>query len=291
MKHLRTLRLATMSVVLSLDCFCACLAAEPDDRFKAGWTAAMQSVHSRFEGQAGTFAQFGDSITVSLAFWTPLLYEPQGLSDDLAGDLKLVREYQRNECWRDWKGAKFGNEGGMTIRWADENIGGWLGGLNPEVAVIMFGTNDLTQLGRDEYEAKTRRVVERCLSNGTVTILTTIPPRHGLVEQSAEFAQIVRKLAGNLNVPLIDYHAEILKRRPDDWDGASAKFMDFPGDEYNVPTLIARDGVHPSNPVDFQDYSERSLCANGFALRNALTLRTYADVIRGVLQATRTVPR
>ena len=160
--------------------------------------------------------------------------------------------------------------------------------LNPEVAVIMFGTNDLTQLDRNEYEAKTRSVVERCMSNGTVAILTTIPPRHGLAERSAEFAEVARKLARELKVPLIDYHAEILKRRPDDWDGASAKFKDLPGDEYNVPTLIARDGVHPSNPVDFQEYSERSLRSNGFALRNALTLRAYAQVIRHVLQPNRT---
>ena len=47
-------------------------------------------------------------------------------------------------------------------------------------------------------------------------------------------------------MPLIDYQAEILKRRPDDWDGALPKFKDVPGSEYEVPTLIARDGVHPS---------------------------------------------
>jgi hypothetical protein len=88
-----------------------------------------------------------------------------------------------------------------------------------------------------------------------------------------------------LKVPLIDYHAEILQRRADDWDGALPQFKDAPGDEYNVPTLIARDGVHPSNPRDFRDFSERSLDHNGYALRNVLTLEKYAEVIRRILRS------
>ena len=158
----------------------------------------MCRVHGQFTGQAGTIAQFGDSITVSLAFWTPLLYEPRDLSEELSNDLKLVRDYQRQECWRDWKGPEFGSEGGMTVRWAHDNIDRWLGKLNPEVAVIMFGTNDLTQLQGDEYAVLTRSLVERCLANGTIVVLTTIPPRHGLVERSTEFAEVVRNLAGEL---------------------------------------------------------------------------------------------
>ena len=65
------------------------------------------------------------------------------------------------------------------------------------------------------------------------------------------------------------------------------RFRDVPGDSYNVPTLIARDGVHPSNPLEFQSYSEQSLSSNGFALRNALTLAPYAEVIRTVLRPSR----
>lgn len=42
--------------------------AEPD------WAEPMRAVHARFTGAPGTFAQFGDSITVTLAYWTPLLY-------------------------------------------------------------------------------------------------------------------------------------------------------------------------------------------------------------------------
>jgi hypothetical protein len=277
------LRLVPIWAILAI-WLAAPVRGEESDTAPAEWVPQMREVHARFDGRPGTFAQFGDSITVSMAFWAPLSYSPAGLSPELAADLKLVKDYQRPECWREWRGPQFGNEGGMTIRWAHENFGPWLEKLDPEAAVIMFGTNDLTQLDREEYEAKTRDVVRRCLTKGTVPILTTIPPRHGLAERAAEFADSVRKVAREMKVPLIDYHAEILKRRPEDWDGALPKFKDSPGDEYNVPTLIARDGVHPSNPRDFQNYSQEALSHNGFALRNALTLEKYAEVIRQVLR-------
>lgn len=51
-----------------------------------------------------------------------------------------------------------------------------------------------------------------------------------------------------------------------------------------MPTLISGDGVHPSNPRMFQDYSEESLRSNGFGLRSYLTVIAYAEVIRNVLQ-------
>ena len=35
--------------------------AEPD----TAWAASMKAVHEKFQGERGTFAQFGDSITVS----------------------------------------------------------------------------------------------------------------------------------------------------------------------------------------------------------------------------------
>jgi hypothetical protein len=135
-----------------------------------------------------------------------------------------------------------------------------------------------------EYETKTRAVVEQCLKNGTVVLLTTMPPRSGQLEKSKQFAEAVRKIAREKKVPLIEYSAEILRRRPTDWDGSMAQFKGWPGDDYQVPTLIARDGVHPSNPRAFSDYSEESLDHNGYALRNYLTLLTYADVIRAVLE-------
>jgi lysophospholipase L1-like esterase len=267
--------------------FVICLLAAVPGMVQAGdvpsWVAPMNKVHDRFTGKPGTLALFGDSITVSLAFWAPLRYQPKNMSADMKTDLALVKKYLKPECWDRWRGPKYGNNGSMTIRWADENVDRWLKDLNPEVAVILFGTNDLGQLDLKEYERKTAAVVARCLKNGTVVLLTTPPPRHGFLEKSKQFAEAIRRIARDKHVPLIDYQVAILKRRPEDWDGALPKFKDIKGSEYEVPTLIARDGVHPSNPRAYPDYSRDSLRHNGYALRSYLTLRAYAAVVRQVL--------
>jgi lysophospholipase L1-like esterase len=241
----------------------------------------MKEVHARFNGPKGTFAQFGDSITVTMAFWAPLPYIRKNASPAMEKAFQLVQGYQRPECWRDWKGPEYGSEGGMTIRWAQENVDRWLQKLHPETALIMFGTNDLHALELEEYQTKVRAVVQKCLDHGTVVILSTIPPRSGFAEKAATFAEAVREIARDLKVPLVDFHAEVLKRRPDDWDGAMEKFSPWEG--YDVPTLLARDGVHPSHPKEYQgDYSEEALKCCGYSLRNYLVLMKYAEVVEAV---------
>jgi hypothetical protein len=107
------------------------------------WVEPMKEVHARFTGTRGTFAQFGDSITITMAYWAPLRSERKNMSPDLAKAYDRVSGYMARDCWDKWKGPRYGNEGGMSIRWAHENIDKWLKRLNPEVALIMFGTNDL----------------------------------------------------------------------------------------------------------------------------------------------------
>jgi lysophospholipase L1-like esterase len=255
------------------------------------WVGPMRKVHARFTGTPGTLAQFGDSITVTMAYWAPLAHGPKNMPPDMARAYEVVKKHMKPECWAKWKGPAYGSNGSMTIRWAHDNLDKWLKKLNPETALIMFGTNDIGQVPLKEYEEKTREVVRRCLKNGTVVILSTIPPRHGALGKARQYAAAVRKVAAEEKVPLIDYFAEVLKRRPDDWDGALPKFKGSPGDEYQVPTLIARDGVHPSNPSKFRDYSEEALRSNGYGLRNYLSLLAYADVIRRVLEEKRSTNR
>jgi len=251
------------------------------------WVESAARSHARFTGRAGTLALLGDSISYSLAFWAPLEWEPKGMDEATRRAYLKVKGRLKPECWRQWRGPDYGNEGRMTIRWAHANVERWLSRLNPEAVVILFGSNDVGQLGAEEYEQKTREVVRRCLENGTVVLLTTMPPRSGYLEKSRTFAELARKVAREERVVLVDYFAAILDRRPADWDGSQPQFRRPGEDVYQVPTLISGDGVHPSNPREFQDFSEQSLRNNGFALRNYLTLRAYAEVIERVFEAKR----
>jgi lysophospholipase L1-like esterase len=247
------------------------------------WVEPMKKVHAKFTGEKGTFAHFGDSITITMAFWSSLQGGGKNMNPETEAAFKQVKGYMKADCWSKWKGPEFGNNGSMTIRWAHENVDKWLKKLNPETVLIMFGTNDLHSVPLEEYQQKMKEVVQRCLDNGSVVILTTIPPRTGMLEKSKKYAEAASKVAAELHVPVCDYFAECLKRRPDDWDGAAEKFGEYKG--YDVPTLISRDGVHPSNPRQFpSDYSEEGLKSNGFVLRNYVTLMSYSDVISRVLQ-------
>jgi hypothetical protein len=259
-------------------------AAEPAADAKY-WVEPMRKVHAQFKGREGTFACFGDSITVTMAFWSSLQWNRKNMNAATTADYDLVKAHMKDECWGKWKGGEFGNTGMMTIRWAFDNVDKWLKNMNPETALIMFGTNDLGQLSLEEYEAKTRDVVRRCLANGTVVILSTIPPKHGQDAKAKAFVEALRRIARDMGLPVCDYYEAIMTRRPSDWDGRLDQFKTAPGDEYQVPTLIARDGTHPSNPKEWQgDYSEEGLKHNGYVLRNYVVLRSYAEVIREVLR-------
>ncbi len=258
-------------------------APQPPASQSPDWVESMREVHERHKGERGTFAQFGDSITDSRAFWYSLRWKRANASPETLAAFEAVNGYMLEDCW-DRKGAKYGNQSGQTIRWASQNLDTWLREWNPEAAILMFGTNDLNNVGVDDYEKTLEEVVERCLDNGTIVILSTIPPRHGKAEKAALFADAARRVARKQRVPLVDFHAEILMRRPDDWDGALDQFSAYQG--YDVPTLIARDGVHPSNPKKYQaDYSLEALRCNGFSLRNYLVLMKYAEVIQEVLRS------
>jgi len=110
------------------------------------WQATARTVHAKFTGRKGTFAEFGDSISDTMAFWTPLNYAVHNGSPEMTRALETVKAYQLPECWREWKGPEHGNQSGQTSAWAVKNIAGWLKQLNPEVAVVLFGTNDLRSI-------------------------------------------------------------------------------------------------------------------------------------------------
>ncbi len=256
------------------------------------WVEAMRKVHARWKGIKGTFAEYGDSITVTMAFWTPLvLGTRKGITPEMQQALETARKYIHKPCWRKWKGPQWGNTGNMTIRWAFDNIDAWQKKMNPEVMVILFGTNDAYLGPRVPiYTEMYAAVVNRCLADGTIPIVTTLPPRYtqrlsvGGFLTVWNFRRAVIAIAKAKKVPLIDLWAEMVRRRPADWDGRLKKFDEGGWKGYNVPTMIARDGIHPSNPAKYRgDWTEEGLSCCGFGLRNYLTLKAWYEVYKKVL--------
>jgi len=242
------------------------------------WVEPMKAVHARFTGQRGTIAQFGDSITITMAFFVPLQYEIRNLPEDLKPAHAWIRKYVQSRCWRGWKGPQYGNQGRTTTKWALAHIDGWLTRLNPEVALVMWGTND-TYLGPKppEYTDNLRTIVQKCLDNGTVPILYTIPPKGSQARSEKErrhveiFVEAARTVAREKRVPLIDFYKEMLDRQPTDF----------------AKTLLG-DNLHPSYPRQYQrDFSDEGLKHSGYTLRNYLTLRMYHDVYQKVLSQVR----
>lgn len=235
--------------------------------------AAMRKVHAGFSGQPGYVAQFGDSITYTMAFWTPIGWdEPQRfltLDDGLPKRPEKMRWRDHVKGTRD-KGPKHANYSGWRVGQVLKAMDDVIVQKKPEVAIIMVGTNDISG-GRVPagYRTGLDQVVSKCLKAHCVPILNTIPPRRGHDEAVEAANKIVRDVARQRQVPLADFHAECVRLRPgDSWDG----------------TIISGDGVHPSGGKS-NDYSEANLKNCGYAVRNWVNFLVYRQLYFEVLAA------
>jgi hypothetical protein len=119
------------------------------------------------------------------------------------------------------------------------------------------------------YRPGLEKIVQKCLDAGCVPILNTIPPRRDRTPAVEEANRIVRDVARQKQVPLVDYYAECLRLRPgNSWAG----------------TIISEDGVHPSGGKT-NDYSEANLKVSGYALRNWLNFLAVRELYFRVLAA------
>ncbi len=234
--------------------------------------AAMREVHRGFNGQAGYVAQFGDSITYSMAFWTPIGWDSP--DQYLTVDDGLPKT-PKNARWRDYvkgtrdKGPEHGNYSGWTVGQLNRAVDGALAKNKPEVAIIMIGTNDIAG-GKlpESYRQQLQQVVQKCLDQHCVPILNTIPPRRGREDAVAAANKTIREVAAQMSVPLADFHAECLRLRPrQSWDG----------------TLISGDGVHPSGGKS-NVYTADNISQCGYALRNWVNFLVLRQIYTQVLE-------
>jgi len=123
--------------------------------------------------------------------------------------------------------------------------------LKPAFAVVMFGTNDVEEVGTQAFRRNLADAVAKIERAGTIPIVSTIPPRKGPFTLKTErFNREIAGLAKNRKLPLWNY-----------WRQMAAP---------DVPSAgLSRDGVHPSvcRSCTSIDFTPRGL-QQGYALRN-----------------------
>ena len=125
--------------------------------------------------------------------------------------------------------------------------------LHPSVALIMFGTNDLTDFTAVQFRRDLARVARLVAGAGTIPVISTIPPRRRwpFSQRVTRFNAEIAALAENRALPLWNY-----------WRQMVAPGVLDPG--------LGDDGVHPSalcppcTAIDFRTAGLRQ----GYALRN-----------------------
>jgi lysophospholipase L1-like esterase len=252
------------------------------------YATAMKKVAAKFHGNPGVVLHVGDSITYSNPYgqWARngkgktkadkaiLAWMHAGTDNDLDG-WWLARFDHPAE------GRSYTACGGLR---ADELLAGGKQGLppltdlldkyQPQVVVLMLGTNDATaQRPVDAYRIDISRAIERMLKRGIVCILSTIPPHPHRPDTAKAYNVALRKLARKREIPLIDFEAEILKRRPGDaWNG----------------TLLQKNDVHPTVGVNgvstASEPTAENLKNSGYLLRGWLSVRKIAEVKNAVLE-------
>lgn len=108
-----------------------------------------------------------------------------------------------------------------------------------QFAVFMLGTND-AGAGRAtaDFIRDLTSIVDLFEGRNIVVVLSTLPPHQAAGTLVDAYNAEIRNFARSRGLPLIDYYAEILARRPGtSWQG----------------TLISSDGVHPTAPGSADD--------------------------------------
>lgn len=137
--------------------------------------------------------------------------------------------------------------------------------VKPAVALIMIGTNDAPAYPADQYGERLRRIVETCIQNNVVPVLSTLPPRAQYNDNIIAYNQVITAMAQNYGVPLTDLYSAL---------------VNLPDHGYGP------DGIHLSVPpggagatVDFTSDNLQY----GTTVRNLTTLQVLDMVWRQVL--------
>jgi hypothetical protein len=259
------------------------------DPVVAGHLEKVAARGERFGNSPGVFAKIGDSITASpsflqaLACQRPQLGEWSELRGTLGffGETAVPRGQEEAQCSVSNSFSRVGVAAVPGWRAVDAlsrleaspecldlpAVSCELQQTRPSVALIMFGTNDLTEFTAVQFRRDLARVVRLVSSAGTIPVISTIPPRPRppYAQRVARFNAEIAALAENRALPLWNFWRQ----------------MTGPG---VLNQGIGEDGVHPSalcppcTAIDFRPAGLRQ----GYALRNLGALRVLDRLRRSV---------
>jgi hypothetical protein len=133
----------------------------------------------------------------------------------------------------------------------------------PSIAVIMFGTNDVTYTDPAAYDFYLRTLILKTLDHDIVPILSTFPTRPEDPEKSLLLNQIVVRVAEDYDLPLMNLNRAL-----------------EPLPHHGVDP---NDTIHLTVPADqrVDVFTESNLQA-GFTVRNLVTLQALDAVLKSV---------
>ncbi len=136
--------------------------------------------------------------------------------------------------------------------------------VKPSVAIIMLGNIDVSNMGRADYDANIRQIVQTLIQNGVIPVLTTfvVIPDRDVYARSLEFNMSLLDLAQQEQTPLINL-----------W--AAAQTLPRDG--------IGPDGTHLKAVVGSFCSFDGAQGQDGGTLRNLLTLQALDQLRQNVL--------
>jgi len=249
------------------------------------WAGAMLPVARKFTGKQGQIILVGDSITYANQStrwaWSAPWNRKGGYTEEDKAILRWSHAYEQNKDTNGWYLAKVDRPHGRSETAAsgirtDQYLKGGFHGLpslanilkkyNPQVVFILLGTNDVSARRKpDDVLRDMNTIVEMILNNGSIPVLTTLPPLRGKRRQ--ELLEQVNSrylgLAAARKIPIIDLYGEMVSRRPGGkWDG----------------TLVGRDGTHLTHKLSNGPPTEENLKNCGYLLRCYVTVQKLKAV-------------
>lgn len=132
--------------------------------------------------------------------------------------------------------------------------------MQPSMALIMFGTNDVFYLDETQFDYFLRAIVVETIHNGALPVISTFPQRPEFPDKSVLYNQVIVQIALDYDIPLINL-----------WQALES---------------LPNQGVDPEETTHMTAPASGAVChfigenmQTGFTVRNLLTLQTLDAVL------------